>query len=137
MLLRALEKRPNFPDVFNLLGVLSDRSQLFDESERYFKRALELSPDHAAASFNLGLSALSGVGGNVEDPVIERALNLIYQNINRFYNFRGLHSFKEKFHPTWSPRYLVYPNPSNLPAISAALMRANLGGGILSLLRRN
>ena len=68
--------------------------------------------------------------------LIERALNFIYQNVNRFYNFRGLHSFKEKFHPIWSQRYLVYPGVSNLPAISAALFRASLGGGLLSLLRR-
>jgi phosphatidylglycerol lysyltransferase len=89
------------------------------------------------ATFNLGLSALSGVGEHSQDPIVERALNFIYQNINHFYNFRGLHSFKEKFHPFWSPRYLVYPGRSNLPAISAALFRANLGGGLLSLLRRD
>jgi phosphatidylglycerol lysyltransferase len=88
------------------------------------------------AGFNLGLSALSGVGEHSDDPAIERALNFIYHNINRFYNFRGLHSFKEKFHPAWSPRYLVYPGASNLPVISVALMRASLGERIVSLLRR-
>jgi phosphatidylglycerol lysyltransferase len=88
-------------------------------------------------TFNLGLSALSGVGQQSEDPIVERALNLIYQQVSRFYNFRGLHSFKEKFHPIWSPRYLVYPGASSLPAISAALLRASLGGGVLSMLRRN
>lgn len=89
------------------------------------------------AAFNLGLSALSGVGEHSDDPIIERALNFIYQNINRIYNFRGLHAFKEKFHPTWSPRYLIYPGASELPIISAALIRASLGGELLSMLRRN
>jgi phosphatidylglycerol lysyltransferase len=56
--------------------------------------------------------------------------------VNRFYNFRGLHSFKEKFHPFWSPRYLVYPGPVNLPVVSAALLQANLGGSLLSMFRR-
>ena len=88
------------------------------------------------STFNLGLSALSGVGEHSDDPIVERALNFIYQNINRFYNFRGLHTFKEKFHPVWSQRYLVYPGASNLPAISAALFRANFGGGLLLLIRR-
>jgi phosphatidylglycerol lysyltransferase len=87
------------------------------------------------STFNLGLSALSGVGEQFDDPVVERALNFIYQNVDRFYNFRGLHSFKEKFHPIWSERYLAYPSISNLPAISAAIFRASLGGGPLSLLR--
>ena len=89
------------------------------------------------STFNLGLSALSGVGEHSDDPIVERALNFIYQNVDRFYNFRGLHSFKEKFHPLWSERYLVYPGMSNLPAISAALFRASFGGGLFSMMRRS
>jgi phosphatidylglycerol lysyltransferase len=88
------------------------------------------------STFNLGLSALSGVGEHSDDPIIERALNFIYQNVDRFYDFRGLHSFKEKFHPLWSQRYLIYPAISNLPAISAVIFRASFGGGPLSLIRR-
>ncbi len=93
------------------------------------------SQNHTA--FNLGLSALSGVGGHSDDPAIERALNYIYRNVNRFYNFRGLHAFKEKFHPAWSPRYLIYPSTANLPAVSVALLRANLDGGVVSSLFRS
>jgi phosphatidylglycerol lysyltransferase len=87
-------------------------------------------------TFNLGLSALSGVGEHSDDPVIERALNYIYRSVSRVYNFRGLHTFKEKFHPQWSPRYLVYPNPPSLPAVSVAILQANLGGTLLSSLIR-
>ena len=93
--------------------------------------------EQGVASFNLGLSALSGVGEHSDDPTIERALNYLYRNVNRFYNFRGLHAFKEKFHPTWSPRYLVYPSAASLPAVSVALLRANLGGGVVSSLFRS
>jgi len=92
--------------------------------------------EQSFSTFNLGLSALSGVGEHSDDPMAERALNFIYQNVDRFYNFRGLHSFKEKFHPTWSERYLVYPAMSNLPAISAAIFRASFGGEPLSLIGR-
>jgi phosphatidylglycerol lysyltransferase len=88
------------------------------------------------STFNLGLSAFSGVGEESSDPAVERTLHYIYRNVNRFYNFRGLHSFKEKFHPVWSPRYLVYPSPVNLPVVSAALLQANLGGSLLSMFRR-
>ena len=88
--------------------------------------------EKGVASFNLGLSAFSGIGDDPEDPAIERTLHFIYENINRFYNFKGLHSFKEKFHPAWSPRYLVYPGAANLPAVSSAILRANMGGSILN-----
>jgi phosphatidylglycerol lysyltransferase len=89
------------------------------------------------STFNLGLSALSGVGEHSGDAPIERALHYIYNNVNRFYNFRGLHSFKEKFHPIWSPRYLIYPGQVNLPAVSVALFRATYGSEVWSFLRRN
>lgn len=88
------------------------------------------------ATFNLGLSALSGVGEHSDDPVIERTLNYIYRNVNRFYNFRGLHAFKEKFHPSWSSRYLIFPNRASLPSVSVSLLRANLGGRLFSFFNR-
>lgn len=88
------------------------------------------------ATFNLGLSALSGVGEQSDDPVLERTLNYIYRNMNRFYNFRGLHAFKEKFHPSWSPRYLIFPSPASLPSVSVSLLRANLGGRLFSFFNR-
>jgi phosphatidylglycerol lysyltransferase len=88
------------------------------------------------ATFNLGLSALSGVGEESDDPMIERALHYIYENVDRFYNFRGLHAFKEKFHPMWSPRYLVFPGPAALPAVGVALFRATYGRDMLSFFRQ-
>ena len=89
------------------------------------------------STFNLGLSALSGVGEHSDDALIERTLHYIYKNVNRFYNFRGLHAFKEKFHPTWSPRYLIYPGPASLGSISVALLRATYGSELLSFFRQS
>jgi phosphatidylglycerol lysyltransferase len=78
-------------------------------------------------SFDLGLSPLSGVGQQPDDPTVERALHFIYEHVNRFYNFQGLHAFKEKFHPNWEPRYLVDPGPASVPAVATALNRASSG----------
>jgi len=89
-----------------------------------FVELLEWSAREGYATLNLGLSALSGVGEKPEDPNIERALHFIYEHVNQLYNFKGLHSFKAKFHPTWSPRFLVFPNTAALPAIALGLNRA-------------
>lgn len=91
--------------------------------EFLFVAFLQWARDKGYTTFNLGLSALSGVGQQSDDPVIERALHYIYEHINHFYNFKGLHEFKEKFHPEWSPRYLVYPNVGLLPPILTTLVR--------------
>lgn len=96
-----------------------------------FVSLFEWAASQGYASFNLGLSALSGVGEQPTDPNIERALHYIYENVNQFYNFKGLHEFKSKFHPNWSPRYLVYPNPAALPSIALALNSASSGGDFL------
>jgi len=77
--------------------------------------------------FNLGLSSLSGVGEQSTDPAIERVMHFIYEHVNQFYNFKGLHSFKEKFHPEWSPRYLIYRGTANLAQVWLAVMQASSG----------
>lgn len=83
------------------------------------------------ATFNLGLSGLAGIGENPSDPAIERALHYVYEHVNQFYNFKGLHAFKAKFDPAWSPRYLVYPSAASLPAVTIAMMRADSGTELL------
>ena len=83
-------------------------------------------------TFNLGLSALSGIGDSSQDPAIERALHYVYEHINQFYNFKGLHEFKNKFHPIWSPRYLIYPSPASLPQVVLAMIRADSGDDMVS-----
>lgn len=77
--------------------------------------------------FNMGLSALYGVGEQVDDPAVERVMHWVYEHVNQFYNFKGLHMFKEKFHPQWSPRYLIYPGAANLAPAWLAVVQANSG----------
>ena len=77
--------------------------------------------------FNLGLSSLSGVGQQAGDPAVERVLHYVYEHIDQFYSFQGLHQFKAKFHPRWEMRYLVYPGLASLPAVALALVRADSG----------
>lgn len=91
--------------------------------------------------FDLGLSGLAGVGEKQDDPAVERFMHFIYENINQFYNFKGLHEFKEKFQPVWSPRYLIFPSSTTLAQAWLAVMRANSGeidisNGMLTNLRR-
>ena len=81
--------------------------------------------------FNLGLSSLSGVGEQADDPAIERVMHWVYENVNQFYNFKGLHSYKEKFHPQWSPRYIIYSGTANLAQAWLAVIQANSGNSNL------
>lgn len=80
-------------------------------------------------TFNMGLSALSRVGHNRGDPILEKLIHFIYENGNWFYSFKGLHGFMNKFQPQWEPQYLVYPSLISLPAVWWAMARANTGDG--------
>ncbi|MCB9419393.1 MAG: flippase-like domain-containing protein [Ardenticatenaceae bacterium] len=82
-------------------------------------------------TFNLGLSSLSGVGEAPDDPAAEKAMHYVYDHINQFYNFQGLHNFKEKFNPIWEPRFVVFPGYASLPSIWLALARASSGDDFL------
>ncbi|AFY77777.1 hypothetical protein Ple7327_2484 [Pleurocapsa sp. PCC 7327] len=85
--------------------------------------------------FNMGLSALAGIGETPESPGLEKVLRYLYEHLNRFYNFQGLHSYKEKFQPRWEPRYLVYPGAAVLPEVVVALVRADSGDRLLDYLK--
>jgi phosphatidylglycerol lysyltransferase len=97
-----------------------------------FLALLEWAREQGCDTFNLGLSSLAGVGERTSDPAVERAMHFVYEHIDQFYDFKGLHAFKAKFQPEWSPRYLIYPSAATLPAILAALLRADSGDGLLA-----
>ncbi len=86
-------------------------------------------------SFNIGLSVLTGVGDTEESRRLEKVLRYLHQHLSRFYNFQGLHAYKEKFHPRWEPRYMVYPSLTALPDVVVALIRADSGDRLLDYFR--
>jgi phosphatidylglycerol lysyltransferase len=81
--------------------------------------------------FNLGLSALAGLGETKTSSRLEKILHYLYEHLNQFYHFQGLHAFKEKFQPRWEPRYLMYPGAGALPDVVVALVRADSGDRML------
>lgn len=81
--------------------------------------------------FNFSLSPLAGVGQSPEAQRVEKGLNYFFEHLNQFYNFKGLHQFKEKYQPRWEPRYLVYPSVTVLPDVAVGLVRADSGDRLL------
>lgn len=83
--------------------------------------------------FDLGMAPLSGLAAHRLAPVWYRLGGLVFRRGERFYNFRGLRAFKEKFDPEWEPRYLCTPgglDPWVVLADVAALQSGGLRGVI-------
>jgi phosphatidylglycerol lysyltransferase len=66
----------------------------------------------------------------------DRAREFLMQRLARFYDFKGLFRWKQKFAPEFEPRDLVYPDPLELPRVALALVRAQSPGGLLSYFRQ-
>jgi phosphatidylglycerol lysyltransferase len=82
----------------------------------------------------LGMAPLSGMAGRDLAPVWQRLGAVIFQAGERFYNFRGLRLFKDKFKPVWEPRYLVCQGgltPIGVFSDTAALIAGGLRGVLL------
>lgn len=59
--------------------------------------------------FTLGMVPLSGIEGRHLAPAWAKAAALVFRHGERFYGFRGLRGYKEKFAPRWEPRYVAGP----------------------------
>jgi phosphatidylglycerol lysyltransferase len=59
------------------------------------------------AALSLGMAPLSGMGPTPLASSWHRLAGLIWRFGGKFYNFRGLRGFKNKFAPHWEPRYLA------------------------------
>ncbi len=77
--------------------------------------------------FNLGLAAFADQVQTPHLSRLNRGIRYLYNHLNQLYNFHGLRAYKEKFHPRWQPRYLVYSHRVSLPEIIVALVRVDSG----------
>src|SRR5213075_1464095 len=77
--------------------------------------------------FNLGMAPLAKVGATRRARPVERLAHQFFLHGEAWYNYRGLRGFKERFHPTWEPRYLAYRRPWDWPFAVAATTRLSSG----------
>ncbi len=85
--------------------------------------------------FGLGMAPMSGMSEHRNAPNWQRAGRLIYRHGRRFYNFKGLRSFKEKFEPDWEPRYLCAEGGVK-PLLAFTDIAALVSGGIKGILTK-
>jgi phosphatidylglycerol lysyltransferase len=78
--------------------------------------------------FALGMAPLSGFEGSPAASLWSRLGAFLYEHGESVYNFQGLRAYKEKFNPTWEPRYLAYPGGLRLPRIMADVSALVAGG---------
>lgn len=83
--------------------------------------------------FNLGMAPLSGMENFDAAPLWHKFGYWVAHHGDHFYDFQGLRSFKEKFHPVWTPKYLACPGGLALPRILTDI-GALVSGGVKGIL---
>ncbi|MEP7215685.1 MAG: phosphatidylglycerol lysyltransferase domain-containing protein [Anaerolineaceae bacterium] len=86
-----------------------------------FVNLITLFRERGYDGMNLGFAPLANIEGS---GLVPRALRLISERGGRAFNFAGLRAFKDKWHPVWEPRYLVFRSELQLPALALAVARA-------------
>ena len=85
--------------------------------------------------FNLGMAPLAGLQSRRQAPLWNRFGAMVFGRGERFYNFRGLQRYKEKFDPQWEPRYMAVPRGIALPMILTNVASL-ISGGLSGVVRR-
>jgi phosphatidylglycerol lysyltransferase len=85
--------------------------------------------------FGLGMSPMAGMAERRKAPRWQRLGRILFQYGDRFYNFRGLHSFKDKFEPNWEARYLAAPG-GLAPVFVLADVATLIGGGVKGVIAK-
>jgi phosphatidylglycerol lysyltransferase len=84
--------------------------------------------------FNLGMAPLSGLEDHALAPLWNRVGSYIFRHGEHFYNFQGLREYKEKYRPSWEPKYLASPGGLVLPRVLMNIASLISGGmkGVVS-----
>jgi len=94
-----------------------------------FVRLLEHFRCAGYRSLSLGMTPLSGFGAHPLASRWHRLARFLWSHGRRFYNFQGLHAFKDKFAPDWEPRYLAASGVFG-PYLALADIAVLIGGGV-------
>ena len=93
-----------------------------------FAHLMEWGRDQGYQWFSLGTAPLSGFDRSRDSSLWARLGSFVYEHGETFYSFQGLRAYKQKFNPTWEPRYLAYTGGLRLPLILADVAALIAGG---------
>jgi phosphatidylglycerol lysyltransferase len=100
-----------------------------------FVRVMEHAKAQGFQTLNLGMAPLAGLATHREAPLWNHIGKRVFNNGERFYNFRGVLAFKSKFDPEWQPRYLAVSG-RGMPVAPLFDITMLIGGGLKGVLRR-
>lgn len=93
-----------------------------NEMDLLFLGLFDWAKEEGYEEFYLGMAPLSNVGDKKYSNTKEKIMRLMYEYGNKFYSFQGLRYYKEKFHPKWTGRYIVYKSDIDLIDVMISIL---------------
>ena len=117
--LDLMRTRPNVKNVMDFVLV---------ESILHFARV-------GVHDVSLGCAPLANADKESIPPQVEeKAVQFLFERLNRVYGYKSLFEFKRKYRPQWKGRYVAYHRGVHLPLVGLGLARVHAPGGVWKFL---
>jgi lysylphosphatidylglycerol synthetase-like protein (DUF2156 family) len=95
-----------------------------------FVELLNWGREQGYTALEFGSAPLSGLEDRPLAPIMSRVGNLLFERGEEIYNFRGVRRYKDKYDPTWHPRYIAGPHKWLIPLLMADVGLMSSGGAM-------
>lgn len=115
------------------LDLMRGRVEARDVIDFLIVECLDGFREEGIVEVSLGNAPLANLGA--VDRRRDRAVRYLYENFDRFYGYKRLFAFKQKYQPDWQARYLAYPPDVVLVKAGMAVAGVHLPRGLLGLVK--
>ncbi|MCC7300698.1 MAG: DUF2156 domain-containing protein [Verrucomicrobia bacterium] len=119
------------------LDLMRSHAEARDVMDFLILEAMQSFRDQGVEEVSFGGAPLANTADPSEHSFYDRALRFVFENLERFYGYKRLFFFKQKYHPRWEARYLAYPCGTSLLLVGVAIAGVHLTHGFRSLFRRS
>ncbi len=119
------------------LDLMRSHAEARDVMDFLILEAMQSFRDQGVEEVSFGSAPLANTSDPSEHSMYDRAIRFIFENLERFYGYKRLFFFKQKYSPNWEARYLAYPCGTSLLLVGLAIAGVHLTHGFRSLFRRS
>jgi lysylphosphatidylglycerol synthetase-like protein (DUF2156 family)/pimeloyl-ACP methyl ester carboxylesterase len=117
------------------VDLMRSHAQARDVMDFLILEAIQSFRDQGVEEICFGGAPLANTSDPSEHSMYDRSIRFVFENLERFYGYKRLFFFKQKYQPSWSARYLAYPCGTSLLLVGMAVAGVHLTHGFRSLFR--
>ncbi len=117
------------------LDLMRSRPEPKDVMDFLILESMESFKAQGVKEVSFGSAPLANLAHPDEHSRHDRAIRFVFEKFDRFYGYKRLFFFKQKYHPCWTARYLAYPRGIPLGLVGLAVAGVHLTHGFRSLFR--